>query len=83
MDGLSSTTDTFTNGLVCLCKSWPERGQHYARRYASLVNAEYAGTFFSRALAGSARVPGTGRVMIDVASYRRANPRRLMSGRMT
>ncbi|RSH83922.1 hypothetical protein EHS25_005166 [Saitozyma podzolica] len=50
------------------------RGHLYARRYSSLVYSDYKGTFYTRMLTGTSRLSGTGRVMVDVIGYRKANP---------
>ncbi|KAJ9091271.1 hypothetical protein QFC19_009181 [Naganishia cerealis] len=50
-----------------------ERGSRYIQ-YAGLMHAEYTGSFYTRLFSGVNRLPGDGRVMIDVRGYRKANP---------
>ncbi|KAJ9120897.1 hypothetical protein QFC22_002832 [Naganishia vaughanmartiniae] len=52
---------------------YQERGSRYTQ-YAGLTHADYTGSLYTRLFSGVNRLPGDGRVMIDVRGYRKANP---------
>ncbi|RSH82039.1 uncharacterized protein EHS24_008243 [Apiotrichum porosum] len=51
------------------------RGKVYAEQYIGIVHASYNGSFYVKSTVGFVPEPGSGRVMIDVATFRRLHPR--------
>ncbi|GAA6037982.1 hypothetical protein JCM8097_009524 [Rhodosporidiobolus ruineniae] len=55
-------------------KSLAERGKLYLEYAGGQIHVNHHGFFFTRAFTGATRLLGDGEVIIDVKSFRRANP---------
>ncbi|KDE04374.1 hypothetical protein MVLG_05166 [Microbotryum lychnidis-dioicae p1A1 Lamole] len=73
-DNLRAITSLKTLPLSNASKAMlADRGELYMK-HACQSHVEYSGFFYTRAFSGASRLLGDGQVVIDVKSFRRANP---------